>query len=46
MSYQAMAWAIEQDVESPSARCVLMSIANYANEDWCAEICSRADSRC
>ena len=36
MSYQAMAWAIEQDVDSPSARCVLMSIANYANEEWCA----------
>jgi hypothetical protein len=31
-----MAWAIEQNVDSPSARCVLMSIANYANENWCA----------
>lgn len=36
MSYQAMSWAIEQNVGSPSARCVLMSIANYANTEWCA----------
>lgn len=36
MSFQAMTWAIDQDVGSPSARCVLMSIANYANTEWCA----------
>lgn len=36
MSFQAMTWAIDQDVSSPSARCVLMSIANYANADWVA----------
>ncbi len=33
MSLQAMAWAIEQDVSSPAARCVLMSIANHVSMD-------------
>lgn len=28
-----MAWAIEQDVSSPAARCVLMSIANHVSMD-------------
>lgn len=36
MSLQAMTWAIEQEVGSPSARCILMSIGNYANAQWCA----------
>jgi hypothetical protein len=36
MSFQAVTWAIEQEVDSPSARCVLVSIANYANTEWCA----------
>jgi hypothetical protein len=31
-----MTWAIEQKTGSPRAKCVLLSIANYANALWCA----------
>jgi helix-turn-helix protein len=34
VSYQAMTWAIEQRAGSPSAKAVLCSIANYANQHW------------
>lgn len=36
MSFQAVTWAIEQKTGSPSAKAVLWSIANYANENWFA----------
>lgn len=36
MSFQAVTWAIAQKTGSPSAKAVLWSIANYANEDWFA----------
>lgn len=36
MSFQAMTWAIEQKTGSPRAKCVLLSLANYANAQWCA----------
>ena len=36
MSFQGMTWAIAQKTGSPRAKCVLMSIGNYANQDWCA----------
>lgn len=36
MSFQAVTWAIDQKTGSPSAKAVLWSIANYANEQWCA----------
>ncbi|MFL5093776.1 MAG: helix-turn-helix domain-containing protein, partial [Xanthobacteraceae bacterium] len=36
MSFQAITWAIEQRAGSPSAKATLWSIANYANEHWCA----------
>ena len=36
MSFQAVTWAIEQKTGSPSAKAVLWSIANYANETWCS----------
>jgi len=36
MSFQAVTWAIEQRSGSPSAKAVLWSIANYANELWCS----------
>jgi hypothetical protein len=36
MSFQAMTWAIEQKTGSPRAKCVLLSISNYANAEWCA----------
>lgn len=36
MSFQAVTWAIEQKAGSPSAKATLWSIANYANELWCA----------
>ena len=36
MSFQAVTWAIEQRAGSPSAKAVLWSIANYANDQWVA----------
>lgn len=36
MSFQAVTWAIEQKTGSPSAKATLWSIANYANDFWCA----------
>src|SRR5262245_13273596 len=36
MSFPAVAWAIEQKAGGPSAKAVLWSIANYANDAWCA----------
>lgn len=36
MSFQAVTWAIDQKTGSPSAKAVLWSIANYANDQWCA----------
>lgn len=36
MSFQAVTWAIGQRAGSPSAKATLWSIANYANENWCA----------
>lgn len=36
MSFQAVTWAIEQKAGGPSAKATLWSIANYANENWCA----------
>jgi hypothetical protein len=36
MSTQAMTWAIAQRTGGPSAKTVLWSIANYANQHWCA----------
>jgi hypothetical protein len=36
MSFQAVTWAIEQKAGGPSAKATLWSIANYANEHWCA----------
>ena len=36
MSFQAVTWAIEQRAGGPSAKAVLWSIANYANEAWCS----------
>jgi hypothetical protein len=36
VSFQAVTWAIEQRAGSPSAKATLWSIANYANENWCA----------
>lgn len=36
MSFQAMTWAIEQKTGSPRAKCILLSVANYANPMWCA----------
>lgn len=36
MSHQAVNWAIEQRAGGPSAKTVLWSIANYADENWCA----------
>jgi hypothetical protein len=36
MSFQAVTWAIEQKAGGPSAKATLWSIANYANDKWCA----------
>lgn len=36
MSFQAVTWAIEQRAGGPSAKAVLWSIANYADEHWCS----------
>jgi hypothetical protein len=36
LSAQAMAWAIGQRAGGPSGKVVLWSIANYANQHWCA----------
>lgn len=33
MSIQAVAWAIEARVGSPTLKCILMAVANYANEE-------------
>lgn len=35
MSFQAVTWAIIQKTGSPSAKAVLWSLANYANDQWC-----------
>lgn len=36
MSIQAVAWAIETRVGDPTLKCLLIAIANYANDDWVA----------
>ena len=36
MSHQAVNWAIEQKAGGPAPKATLWSIANYANEHWCA----------
>ena len=33
MSWQATSWAVNQKAGGPSAKCVLLCLANYANED-------------
>ena len=33
MSFQAMAWAVKQETDSPISKLVLLMICNYANED-------------
>src|SRR5262245_36400276 len=35
MSFQAITWAINQRTGSPSAKAILWSLANYANDQWC-----------
>lgn len=35
MSFQAITWAINQKTGSPSAKAILWSLANYANDQWC-----------
>jgi hypothetical protein len=36
MSHQAVNWAIQQRAGGPAQKATLWSIANYANEHWCA----------
>jgi hypothetical protein len=35
MSGEALGWAIHQKAGSPSAKAVLLSLANYADKRWC-----------
>ncbi|HAI38141.1 MAG TPA: helix-turn-helix domain-containing protein, partial [Maribacter sp.] len=32
MSFQAMAWAVKQETDSPLSKLILLMIANYADE--------------
>ena len=42
MSWQACAWAIDQEVGSPARKLVLITLANYANDQrqaWPGGLC-------
>ncbi len=34
MSWEATSWALTVNAGSPSAKCVLLCIANYVDENW------------
>lgn len=42
MSGEALGWAIVQKAGSPSAKSVLIALANYADENWCT--CTMQDA--